>query len=311
MTETQDRAVDPGIQAMLDAIARMGNRPTSSLQPSEARAGFKLIIPLDGEPAPVDHIEDRSVPGPAGPIPVRIYRPTDRPAGVLVWYHGGGFTIGDLDTADPTARKLAAGSGCVVVSVDYRLAPEHPFPAATDDAWAVLRWVADHAAEIGGDPTRLAVGGDSAGGNISALMAIRARDEGVALRHQLLVYPATGLTDRTGSRIENGEGYFLTDDTMTWFEANYLQGHDASDPAVSPFQADLTGVAPTHILTAGFDPLRDEGDAYADKLAAAGVPVEHDRFPTMIHGFFALGMITPVAGEAMASATKLLAAALE
>jgi acetyl esterase len=257
-------------------------------------------------------IEDRVVPGPAGDIPVRVYVPEgEGPCGVLVWYHGGGFVIGDLDTADATGRDLATEAGCVVVSVDYRLAPEHRYPAAADDAWAVLRWVADHAAELGGDPARLAVGGDSAGGNLAAVTAIRARDEGVALRHQLLVYPVTDQDGTFPSRVENGEGYFLTKDAMDWFQSCYLGDQDRRDPGASPHYADVAGVAPAHVLTAGFDPLRDEGEAYVEKLTAAGVPVVDDRYPTMIHGFFAMSDMTPVAGEAVTRAAAVLQAALE
>ena len=197
----------------------------------------------------------------------------------------------------------------MVVAVDYRLAPEHTHPAATDDAWAALRWVADHAGELGGDADRLAVGGDSAGGHLAATMALRARDEGLELRHQLLVYPVTDLAATGGSRESNGEGYFLTQDTMLWFQDSYLQDQDPG--AVSPLEQDVVGTAPAHVVTAGFDPLRDEGEAYAEKLAAAGVPVIDDRYPTMIHGFLQMAAVTPVAAGAVDRAASALADALK
>ena len=288
----------------------MEGPPLAEMGPETARAMYKGMAAVGGG-AEVEHVEDRTVPGDGVDIPVRIYRPAaDGPLGVLVWYHGGGFVIGDLDTADATARDLAAGAGCVVVSVDYRLAPEHCFPAAADDCCAVLRWVVDHATELGGDAGRLAVGGDSAGGNLAAVAAIHARDAGIRLRHQLLVYPVTDLAATFSSRVENGEGYFLTKESMDWFEACYLGDHEPHDPAVSPLYADLAGVAPAHVLTAGFDPLRDEGEAYAGALAMAGVDVVDDRYPTMIHGFFSMSMVTPVAGEAVSKAAGLLRDAL-
>ena len=300
--------VDPGIKALLDAMAQLEAVPLRDLGAPAAREMYKAMQ-LAGEPVPVASVVDRTIPGPGGDIPVRVYRPdVDGTPGILVWYHGGGWVIGDLDTADPTARALATEAGCVVVSVDYRLAPEHPHPAATDDAWAALEWVRANGAELGGDATRLAVGGDSAGGHLAAVTAQRARDEGVALRHQLLVYPVTDLGAAGGSRVSNGEGYFLTQDTMTWFEECYLQGQDPA--ACSPLGGDVAGVAPAHVLTSGFDPLRDEGEAYAESLAAAGVPVVDDRYPTLIHGFFAMGAVTPVAGEAVTKAAAHTRAAL-
>jgi acetyl esterase len=273
---------------------------------------YKAMAAVGGG-AECDSVEDRTLRFEGVDVPVRIYRPSgaaDTSLGILVWYHGGGFVIGDLDTADATARDLATGAGCVVVSVEYRLAPEHRFPCAADDCWAVLRWVADNASELGGDSGRLAVGGDSAGGNLAAVVAVRARDEGLRLRHQLLVYPVTDLAGTFASRVDNGEGYFLTKESMDWFEDCYLGDHEPHDPMASPLYADLAGVAPAHVLTAGFDPLRDEGEAYAGALSMAGVEVVDDRYPTMIHGFFAMTAVTPVAEEAVARAAGLLRHAL-
>jgi acetyl esterase len=229
-----------------------------------------------------------------------------------VWYHGGGFVIGDLESADRTCRKLAIGTGALVVSVDYRLAPEHPFPAGPDDCFAALRWIVDNAASLGGDSSRLAVGGDSAGGNLAAVVALQARDQGVALRHQLLVYPVTDCTMSSTSYDENAEGYLLTRDSMDWFVVHYLSaGADAKDPRVSPLYADdLRGVAPALVITAEFDPLRDEGEAYAERLRDAGVEVETRRFDGQVHGFFGLGTITPVANEAVDLAIAKVKAAL-
>jgi acetyl esterase len=308
--------VVPEIQALLDQMAA-APLDIGEVDPPTMRALYTALRAADGEPVAVGPVVDVAIPGPGGDVPARVYRPTaDGIAPVLVWYHGGGWTIGDVETSDPTARKLCQRAGVVVVSVDYRLAPEHPYPAAPDDAWAALTWVAEHIGEHGGDPARLAVGGDSAGGNLAALVAIRARDlGGPAIRHQLLVYPATDLTMRHPSIVENGEGYFLTKATMDWFLDHYLgadRSHgDPASPAVSPLAVeDLTGLPPAQVLTAELDPLRDEGDAYAARLADAGVPVDHVSGPGLIHGFFAMGGVSPDADAAAVAAAERLRAAL-
>jgi acetyl esterase len=304
--------VDPSIQVLLDSLAGTDTPDLSEQSVEEARAMMAMLTLVDGEPEPVDDVTTRTIPGPAGDIPVRIYRKrSDGAQPVLVWYHGGGWVIGDLESGDPTARKLANRSGAVVVSVDYRLAPEHPFPAAVDDCWAALEWVAAHAAEIGGDPSRLAVGGDSAGGNLAAVVAVTAADAGgPALRHQLLVYPAVDLTFSHPSIDSNGEDYLLTKKAMVWFVDHYLGDQDPKDTRVSPLYVDdLSGVAPATVYTAEFDPLRDEGGAYAARLAEAGVDCDHRCFDGMIHGFFGMGTITPVALEAMDMAGARLRAA--
>ncbi len=298
---------------MLDAMAQTSAGELSDMSVEEARAMIGMLAQVDGDPEPVAQVSDRTVPGPAGDIAVRVYRsdPGSDPRPILVWYHGGGWVIGDLTSADPTARKLANRTGAVVASVDYRLAPEHPFPAGVDDCWAALQWMAAHGAELGGDPTRLAVGGDSAGGNLSAVMAVMARDAGLELRHQLLIYPASDLTLSSPSIAENGEGYLLTENAMKWFGDHYLQGHDPHDPRVSPkYTPDLSGVAPATIYTAEFDPLRDEGNEYAAQLTDAGVATELVCWPGMIHGFFALGTITPVTNQAIDRASDRLRQAL-
>ncbi|HEY2813062.1 MAG TPA: alpha/beta hydrolase [Acidimicrobiales bacterium] len=298
--------LDPAIKTVLDQLEEAGGPTLNEVSPPEAREMMKTLALLDGEPEPVSRVENTTVAG----VPVRVYASEHGPQPILVWYHGGGWVIGDVDTADSVCRKLANRANALVVSVDYRLAPEAPCPAAADDCFAVLEWVAANGAELGGDTSRIAVGGDSAGGNLSALMAIRARDAGIALRQQVLVYPAVDLTMSFPSIEENGEGYLLTKDSMVWFTNHYLSGADPKDPTVSPYYVDdLSGVAPANVLTAEFDPLRDEGEAYAERLKDAGVPVEVKRYDGMIHGFYGLGMITPIADQAVdASAASLRAA---
>ena len=243
--------VDPNLQPLLDVINGMDGGDLSELSVSEARELLRMMAAVDGEPDAVAELSDRTIPGPAGPIPVRVYRPESDAAAlpILVWYHGGGWVIGDLETADWTARRLANRVGAVVVSVDYRLAPEHQFPAAVEDCWAALEWASTSGAEVGGDPGRLAVGGDSAGGNLAAVMAIAARDRGLTgLRYQLLVYPATDLTMSHPSIDENGEGYLLTKKAMVWFTDHYLGADgDPKDVQASPiYTADLSGLGPGH-----------------------------------------------------------------
>lgn len=308
-------AVVPEIQVLLDVI-NAAPVDMASVSPEEMRALYAQLAAGSGEGPPVGAVADRELPGPAGPVPVRVYRPEGAgPAPVLVWYHGGGWVIGDIATSDATARGLCARADAVVVSVGYRLAPESPHPAAADDAWAALAWVAGHAAELGGDPDRLAVGGDSAGGNLAALVALRARDEGLPLRHQLLVYPCTDLALPHPSIDENAEGYFLTKASMEWFVDHYLgagrEHGDPASPAVSPLRVDdLAGVAPAQVLTAEYDPLRDDGDAYAARLAEAGVPVDHVPHPGLVHGFFGMGALAPAADAAVTAAIDRLRAAL-
>ena len=294
--------VHPQVQPLLDAIAAMDGPPMSEVGPAAAREMYRTMTTMvPGEE--VAAVEDVKLAGPDGPIPARVYRPADaaEPAPCLLWLHGGGWVIGDLDTADATARGLANRAAAVVVSVDYRLAPEHPFPAAGDDAYAALRWVHDNAAELRIDPERIAVGGDSAGGNLAALLAIRWAREGSSppLRHQVLVYPVTDLTRSHGSYEENAEGYFLTRDTMIWFIHSYGPPDPASGDCSPLFADDVTGVAPAVVLTAEYDPLRDEGDAYAAKLQAAGVAVEHHRYPGQVHGFAGMHGVADDAADAL------------
>jgi acetyl esterase len=298
--------VDPQIQGILDALASLDAPDFAEQTPAQVREAYAAFSAAGAGEPEVASVEDRTIPGPGGDIPVRVYRPSGGgTAGGLVYYHGGGWVIGDLDSHDSLCRRFCAGAGVVVVSVDYRLAPEHPYPAATDDAWAALQWVHANAGALGIDPERVAIGGDSAGGNLAALVALRARDEGgPAVALQVLIYPATDLVMEHPSITENGEGYFLTKASMVWFAGHYLgpdgEHGDATGAGVSPLRAaSLAGVAPARVITAEFDPLRDEGDAYAARLADEGVEVEHDTNAGMIHGFFQMAPLAPSCGPAV------------
>lgn len=236
-------------------------------------------------------VEDRTVPGPAGPVGVRIYTPAgDGPFPLTLFIHGGGFCIADVDTTDGVCRFLAEEAGSLFVSVDYRRAPEAPFPAGLDDCWAVLRWLADYGREIGGDPSRIAVAGNSSGGNFAAVLAQRASREGLPLRHQLLLFPVTDARMDHDSYRQYREGYFLTAEMMRWFWRQYLRDADGGlDPRTSPLLAsDLSGLPPATIFTAEFDVLRDEGEDYARALMRAGAPVRLKRWEGQIHDFILL-----------------------
>ncbi|NMH97713.1 alpha/beta hydrolase [Pseudonocardia acidicola] len=279
-------ALDSQFRDLLDTLAVAGALPLIRGTVEETRAHYRaLALARRGEgfvPEPVAAVEDRTVPGPAGPIPVRIYHPMHGRGAAVTYLHGGGWVIGDLDTHDPVCRRVANAVGAVVVSVDYRLAPEHPHPAPLDDAMAALAWTAD----VFGDRI-LGVAGDSAGASLAAGVALRAREEGPALAGQLLLYPATDPSMALPSITENGEGYFLTRADMQWFYAQYAPDGAATDPALDLLHADVTGVAPAVVATAEFDPLRDDGDAYAERLRAAAVPVVHLPGPGLIHGYVA------------------------
>ena len=287
--------VDPQIQQVIDALAASEFGPVHELTPSEARTQYEWMVKARGiAPAPVGAVEDRTIPGTAGALPVRVYRPDigDELLPAFVYFHGGGHVIGNLDTHDATARNLCNGAGCAVVSVDYRLAPEHKFPAAAEDAFAAVQWCAAHGAEIGIDPERIAVGGDSAGGNLAAVAALMARDAGdPAIRLQVLVYPVTDYACDTASYRTYAVGYgMLEARSMQWFRDHYLRGEaDRLDWRAAPLRAaDLSGVAPALVLTAQCDVLHDEGAAYAQRLCEAGVEVEHRDCKGMIHGFFTM-----------------------
>ncbi|HEY8394343.1 MAG TPA: alpha/beta hydrolase [Thermaerobacter sp.] len=286
--------LDPENRALLDLRARAGLPPLHALSPQEARNLFReTALPLARQAAEeVGKVEDRVVPGPDGDIPVRVYTPrAGEPLGILVYFHGGGWVIGDLDTYDAVCRTLANATPCTVVSVDYRLAPEHKFPAALEDCYAATAWAARHWAGDGGTPPRIAVGGDSAGGNMAAVVPLLARERGgPALCYQVLIYPVTDMAGTTPSKVEFAEGYLLDRDDARWFAEQYLnRPEEALHPHVSPLRApDLRGLPAALIITAEYDPLRDEGEAYAVRLQQAGVPATCIRWQGQLHGFVSM-----------------------
>jgi acetyl esterase len=302
--------VHPEAQQLLTALEELGLPPTEEMTVPNARAAIAGFVALQGEPVEVASVQNRTVPGPAGEIPVRVYTPVG--AGqlpVVLYFHGGGWVIGDLEVVDRPCRQLASAAGAIVVSVDYRLAPEHRYPAAFDDCYAATAWVAEHAAELGGDPAKLAVAGDSAGGNLAAAVALAARDRtGPNLGAQLLIYPVTNFNFDTESYRENREGYLLTKSSMLWFWAHYLGAQDLDkDPYASPLRADnLVDLPPAYVATSEYDPLRDEGEAYALRLGEAGVPVTAKRFDGMLHGFFWTLAATPSAANILDDMVSVL-----
>lgn len=300
--------LDPQCHAYLAQV-----RPVERLPIEEARRIMEESAPeLFGRPDGVGAIVDRTLPG---PIPVRIYEPlgSDRSLPLLVYFHGGGWVVGSLDTHDGVCRALCARTPCIVISVSYRLAPEHRFPAAVEDAWAATVWVAEHAGSLGGDPMRIAVGGDSAGGNLAAVVAIRARDRGLSLRHQLLIYPVTDADFDRSSYLANADGYGLTRSAMCWYFKQYLGPHgDPTHPEVAVVRAtDVAGVAPATVLTAEYDPLRDEGEEYALRLESAGVPVCLRRYDGLIHGFIRMPALIERARSALDECAGALRASLQ
>jgi acetyl esterase len=306
--------LDPQARAVLDGLPAIPDEALPALEPPPLRQAMAALPGSSGPVAPVARVEERRLPGPAGEIPVRIYAPSRAPGlPVLVWFHGGGFVIGSLDTHDGTCRSLANAIGCMVVSVDYRLAPEHKFPAAPEDCYAATRWLAEKGAELGADPSRLAIGGDSAGGNLAAVVALMARDRGgPELRHQLLVYPVANHAFDTPSYEQNASGYLLSRAMMRWFWNHYLaRPEDGAQAYASPLRApSLAGLPPAHVITAGFDPLRDEGEALAARLAREGVPTTHVRYDGMIHGFFSMTGLIDEAKRALAEAARAVQARL-
>jgi acetyl esterase len=300
----------PQAQALLDQLKALGGPQLHELPPPQARELAKMLGTLHGPPAAVARVENRTIPGPGGALPIRMYTPAGNgPFPVLIFFHGGGWVIGDLDTQDGACRALANGAACVVVSVDYRLAPEHKFPAAPEDCYAAARWVAANAASLRVDPARIAVGGDSAGGNLTAVVSQMARDRGSPrLAFQLLVYPVTDGACETPSYRENADGYLLTRDMMQWFWNHYVRDDaDRLNPMASPLRAaDLRDLPPALTITAEFDPLRDEGEAYAARLRDAGVPVQLTRYDGMIHGFFGMSSVMDQAQIAIAEAASAM-----
>ncbi|WP_081289225.1 alpha/beta hydrolase [Mycolicibacterium fortuitum] len=271
---------------------------------AEVRARLKASR-RPARPVQVGHVENRAIPGPAGDIPVRIYHPLDSAEPgvglpVLVYFHGGGFVLCDLDSHDSCCRRLANGIGAIVVSVDYRLAPEHPYPAAVEDAWAATEWAAAHAGELSGDPSRLVVAGDSAGGNLAAVIAMTARDKGgPAIAFQLLIYPVVDQRRKSSLSSPHTKSGVLTAEHMQWFTAQYLGASGAqAEPSASPILGDMTGLPDAHVLTGALDPLCEEGEEYARLLAAGGAKVSVRRYERGFHGFFNLADHLPAAADA-------------
>jgi acetyl esterase len=302
--------LDPQVAAMRDERAVRGATPLYEMTLDQARAADLADIRAGGGAVePVLEVVDRTFPGPDGERPVRVYRPSaERPLGTLVYFFGGGWTLGGIDTADGVCRALANAAGCLVVTPGYRLAPEHPFPAAVDDCAAAVSWVAEHAGELGADPARLAVGGDSAGGNLAAVVAQLAAERAMPLAAQLLVYPNTCYHADTDSLRANDDRWMFNRHSVDWYWRNYLADPaDGRDPRVSPLLApDVSGVAPALVITAEFDPLRDEGERYAHRLRAEGVPVELTRYDGMAHGFFTMSGVLADARRAVAQAAEFL-----
>lgn len=296
--------LDPDWQLALALLERQGAVPTEELP--LARARHELVtqaLVAGGPPSPVHEVRDLTVDGAAGPLDARLYRASAATGPLLVFFHGGGFVVGDLASHDRVCRLLVKHAGCHVLAVDYRLAPEHPFPAPTDDALAAFRWVAAHAASVGADPARIALGGDSAGGALAAVTAWAASQDpdGPQPCLQLLLYPVVDEVEERPSRRLFGEGFLLTRKQMAWFRAQYVADADPHDPRVSVLRAPgLDRVCPAIVVTAGFDPLRDEAEDFARQLADAGVPVLARRFDGQIHGFVNAAGIAPSARDALA-----------
>jgi acetyl esterase/lipase len=286
--------LDPQAKALLDRLVALRVPPLSSMSPQQARELFsRWFLAVRDKGEPVGKLEDRKVPGPGGEIPVRIYFPRNK-GGILpvfVYFHGGGFVLGDIESSDSFCRTITNTANCIVISVEYRLAPEHKFPAAVEDAYASTKWAATNARSFSGDSSRIAVGGDSAGGNLATVVCLMAKElGGPKVIYQVLIYPAVGSSLDSPSAREYGEGYFLTRDDMVWFSTNYLRNEkDLFDPHFAPLLAeDLQGLPGALIITGEFDPIRDNGEAYAKRLSNAGVPVKLSRYDGMIHGFVSM-----------------------
>lgn len=316
------KQLDPQARQLLESAASSGLPPIQSLSAPAAREQYRRSrAPLRPAPPDVAQVRELSMPGPGGALALRLYRAhgaaADAKLPAVVFFHGGGWLVGDLDTHDVVCRHLANAAHCAVIAVDYRLAPEHKFPAAVDDSVAATRWVAAHAAELGVDAARIAVGGDSAGGNLAAVTALTLRDlpqQGDPfLVMQMLIYPVTDQAGNTASAGAYAEGYLLTRASMLWYRENYLRGEsDITDWRASPLcAADLSGLPPAYVITAGFDPLLDEGLAYAERMRAAGVDVTYECFEGMVHGFVVMGGVLAASHHAIYRLAQGLARILE
>lgn len=304
------RRLDPDASDILRRIREAGIPPWHTLPVAEARAVYRRRATMfEGAPEHVEHVVDRVIPSRGGDLPIRVYRHAGPPRPVFLYLHGGGWTLGDLDTHDAVCRRIARAADCTVISVAYRLGPEHRVQEQLDDVVTAFRWVATHGSELGSDATRLALGGDSAGGHLTAAASLRLRDEGgPSPAVQVLIYPATQPWFDTLSYHENGEGYFLTRADCIWFWGNLLgpSGGQHVRYAVPMAEPDLSGLPPAVVITAEFDPLRDDGEMYAVRLKKAGVPVIARRFPGMIHGFVALPIAIPAGDRAIALISRAI-----
>lgn len=308
--------LDSQARALLERAAQAKYPPVYTVSPQEARRMYREMCRSLQPPAPeVAAVSELSFPGPGGPLALRLYRPRGVPDAclpVVVFFHGGGFTLGDLDTHDVPCRTLANFTRCAVLSVDYRLSPEHKFPAAFDDGVAAVRWTAAHAAELGLDAGRIVVAGDSAGGNLAAGAALALRGGAVRIALQVLIYPGLDMRGTLPSHTEFAHGYMLEREDILWFMGNYLGSEaDALDWRASPLlAADLRGLPPAYIITAGFDPLRDEGAAYAERLSASGGHVTYECFEGMIHGFVTMGAALAAGNHALYRVGQVLRLAI-
>lgn len=312
-----DPALDPAAAQVLALLAESGAPTLDQLDPPAAREALKALLGLQAPKAKLAEVRDLAADGPHGPIPLRLYRPQGSAATqalpVLVYFHAGGWVIGDIEICDALCRRIANAAGCAVVSVDYRLAPEHKFPAAVDDAYAATCWIAQNAASLGLDASRIAIGGDSAGGNLAAVVSLLARDRrGPRLALQLLLYPVTDLHGGTASYHARGEGYFLTGTLMRYFVDHYVGSTaERDDWRASPLLArEHAGLPPACVVVCGFDPLHDEGVAYARRLQAAGVPVELHDLDGQIHAFLLMDGAIPQAAATIDSLATALRRAL-
>lgn len=303
--------LDPQAKALLDMIALAGRIPYSQITPPLARAQFVELCRRTRKAAewPVT-AADRDIPGPAGTLRTRLFLPREArpgPLPVLAFFHGGGWCIGDVETHDPACRQLAAEAGCAVLSVDYRLAPENRFPAAVEDCFAAVRFLASAGGSLGLDPARIAVGGDSAGGNLAAVSALLARDAGIPLKGQVLIYPATDWVTAYASRKDYAEGFLLTEEAIAWFGGNYIDAGAHSDWRASPILApDLSRLPPAIVICGECDPLLGESRAYAETLRQAGNEASFQLYPGQIHGFFTMGGAISAADRAIAQSAALL-----
>lgn len=307
--------LDPQAKMVLDLINSMGSQSLSEIPVEQSREQFKMLASFGGSCDPLFETEDVQIPGPAGNIRARIYRPSgEKGLPAIVYFHGGGWVIGAIETHDGFCRSLANKAECIVISVDYRLAPENKFPAAPEDCYAATRWVQQNAEELGIDRSRIAVGGDSAGGNLAAVVSLMLRDKDEPIPvFQLLIYPATDYYDPPKPSLkENGEGYLLTFEDMVWFLDQYLPSKDeAKNPLVSPLRAEsLAGLPSALIITAEYDPLRDDGEMYAARLREFGVQAEARRYDGMIHGFVSLAAMIDKGRTALNETAESLKTAL-